>query len=99
MKNKFLLFLALQLMPLLSLYARNPLPAADLILFNGKIITVDQHFTICEAVAIKQNKILAIGSNREIKKLAGDKTEMIDLLGKTVVPGLIDFHAHPDGAA
>ncbi|MEP6595731.1 MAG: amidohydrolase [Ginsengibacter sp.] len=98
MKRKLKLLLATQLI-FLNLFSCDSLPSADLILLNGKIITVDKNFNIAEAVAIKQDKIIAVGSNNEIRKLANKKTKIIDLAGKTVVPGLIDFHAHPDGAA
>lgn len=71
----------------------------DLILHNGRIITVDQKFSIAEAIAIQGERIAAVGSNEAILKLAGPATRKIDLLGKTVMPGLIDSHAHPTGAS
>ncbi|MDZ7332713.1 MAG: amidohydrolase family protein [candidate division KSB1 bacterium] len=67
---------------------------ADLILFNGKVITVDAQDNIFQAVAIKGDKILAVGTDLEIKPLAGSPCKMIDLKGKTVTPGLIDSHYH-----
>jgi predicted amidohydrolase YtcJ len=67
---------------------------ADLILFNGKIITMDGRDTIQQAVAIKDGRILQLGDNREIPLLAGPLSTMIDLKGKTVTPGLIDSHYH-----
>lgn len=67
---------------------------ADLILTNGKIFTSDSSRLIVAALAIKGNKILAIGTNEEIKKLATSKTRKIDLGGKTVVPGFNDPHHH-----
>lgn len=72
---------------------------ADLILINGKIITVDQKFSIEQAVAIKNDKIVAVGTDQKIKKLADQKTKIIDLKGKTVIPGLIDSHCHPESAS
>ncbi len=66
----------------------------DLILSNGKIITVDPRFTIAQAVAIRGDRIVAVGSNQEIAKLAGPGTRKIDLKGKSVIPGLIDNHMH-----
>ncbi|HTD42676.1 MAG TPA: amidohydrolase [Bryobacteraceae bacterium] len=69
-------------------------PAPDLILSNGKIITVDERFTIAQAVAIKSDHIVAVGANQEITRLAGPSTRSIDLMGKTVTPGLIDNHMH-----
>jgi len=67
---------------------------ADRILLNGKIITVDKRDSIQQAIAIKGQHILAVGSNAEIEKLAGPGTETIDLAGRTVTPGLLDAHAH-----
>src|SRR6266498_4902698 len=94
-----LMSLAFQFIYSLTLFAGNPPVFADLILLNGKIITVDQNFTIAEAVAIKKDKIIAIGSNKEIRKLATKQTKIIDLAGKTVIPGLIDAHTHPESAS
>jgi predicted amidohydrolase YtcJ len=99
MKRRFRIIMALQFLSLSTLLAQQPSPSADLVLFNGKVITMDQHFTIAEAVAVKEDKIIAVGTTKEIKKFTGTKTEIIDLAGKTVVPGLIDFHTHADGAA
>jgi predicted amidohydrolase YtcJ len=67
---------------------------ADLILSNGKIITVDDRFSIAEAVAIRGDRIAATGSNQAIATLAGPNTRRIDLKGRTVIPGLIDNHMH-----
>src|SRR5437868_2117711 len=67
---------------------------ADLVLSNGKIITVDERFTIAQAVAIKNDRIVAVGSNQEIAQLAGPSTRKIDLKGRAVIPGLIDNHIH-----
>ncbi len=72
---------------------------ADLILINGKIITVNKEFTLCEGVAVKANKIIAAGTNSEMKKLSGLNTRIIDLHGRTVIPGLIDSHLHPESAS
>ena len=69
-------------------------PAPDLILSNGKIITVDERFTIAQAVAIRGDRIVAVGTNQEIAQLAGPNTRRIDLRGRAVTPGLIDNHMH-----
>ena len=66
----------------------------DQIFFNGKIITVDDYFSIQEAVAVSGDRILAVGSNADINALAGSQTKNINLEGRTVVPGLIDNHNH-----
>lgn len=71
----------------------------ELILHHGKIVTVDAQFRIVEALAVSQDKLLAVGSNSEVLQLAGPQTELIDLQGKTVIPGLIDSHVHATGAA
>jgi predicted amidohydrolase YtcJ len=67
---------------------------ADLVLSNGKIITVDERFTIAQAVAIRGDRIVAVGTNQEIARLAGAGTRRIDLMGKAIIPGLIDNHMH-----
>ena len=68
--------------------------AADVILVNGKIVTVDDRFTIAQALAIKGRRIVAVGGNAEIRDRAGGNTRVIDLQGRSVIPGLIDNHAH-----
>ncbi|HEY7442106.1 MAG TPA: amidohydrolase [Vicinamibacterales bacterium] len=68
--------------------------APDLILSNGKIITVDERFTIAQALAISGERIVAVGTNQDINRLAGPDTRRIDLGGKAVIPGLIDNHMH-----
>jgi predicted amidohydrolase YtcJ len=69
-------------------------PVADVILTNGKVITVDDKFTIAQAVAIRGDRIVAVGSNQQITQMAGASTRRIDLRGRAVVPGLIDNHMH-----
>ena len=69
----------------------------DLILSNGKIITVDDRFSIAQAVAVRGDRIVAVGTDQEIAQLAGPSTQRIDLQGRAVVPGLIDNHAHYQG--
>src|ERR1700676_35874 len=72
---------------------------ADTILLNGKILTVDNQFPTREALAIREGKIVALGTSAEMKKLAGPKSRAIDLQGRTVIPGLIDNHMHAIRAA
>ncbi len=67
---------------------------ADTVLVNGKVLTVDNQFSTREAVAIREGKIAAVGSSVDITKLAGPRTRVIDLQGRTVIPGLIDSHMH-----
>jgi predicted amidohydrolase YtcJ len=72
---------------------------ADMILINGKVVTVDHLFTIAEAVAVSSGKILATGTSKKIGRMAGPETKIIDLKGKTVIPGIIDSHLHPESAS
>lgn len=68
--------------------------APDLIIYNGKIITVDSDFSFAEAVAIKYGRIMAVGSNAEITALRGKCTKMLDLQKNTLMPGINDNHVH-----
>lgn len=72
---------------------------ADMVLINGKIITMNESNNVVEAVAIKDGRIVATGETGEILKLASHETEIINLEGKTVLPGFIDTHMHPSLAA
>jgi predicted amidohydrolase YtcJ len=73
---------------------------ADLILHSGKIITADATFSIAEAVAVKDGRIVAVGRTSDVlARERGVKTQVIDLKGQTVLPGLTDTHMHPLGAA
>jgi predicted amidohydrolase YtcJ len=74
-------------------------PDADLILHNGKIVTVDPKFSIGQAVAIKAGKIVAVGSENSVLRERGTHTQVIDLGGRTVLPGLFDSHVHALEAA
>jgi predicted amidohydrolase YtcJ len=67
---------------------------ADLVLRGGKIITVDREFSIKQALAIKNGRIIGVGSDREMRILTGRGTQVIELRGRTVIPGLIDSHIH-----
>lgn len=68
--------------------------SADKIFINGKIITVDNQNSIAQAVAVHEGKILAVGTTKDIEKLKGKNTQVVDLGGKTVTPGFIDGHSH-----
>ena len=68
--------------------------APDRILYNGKVLTVDQDFSIASAIAISGEQIAAVGDSDEIRKLAGPDTVQLDLAGRTVIPGIIDSHIH-----
>lgn len=71
--------------------------AVDLVLHNGVIYTADAEDTVCQAVAVKGNRILFTGSDAAIQRYTGEKTCCIDLQGKMVIPGMIDSHLHPPG--
>jgi len=62
----------------------------NLVLYNGKVLTVDRAFTVAEAVAVRDGRILAVGTTDEMKRLIGPATRAVDLAGRTVVPGFID---------
>lgn len=67
---------------------------ADKILYNGKIVTMDEDSRIVDCVAIRDGKFAAVGMMEDLERYRGNSTEMINLYGKTVVPGLIDSHIH-----
>lgn len=73
------------------------LAAPDAIYFNANVVTVDDRFSFAQAVAVSSDKFVAVGSNDEVRKLAGPSTRLVDLRGKTVVPGLTDNHLHGAG--
>ena len=67
---------------------------ADLILYNGKIATQDSKRTVSEAVAIRDGRFLAVGTDRETMQYRAEQTKVIDLHNRTVIPGLNDSHTH-----
>ncbi|HUQ86693.1 MAG TPA: amidohydrolase [Vicinamibacterales bacterium] len=85
----------------LTVAAQRPIlprpPAPDLVLFNGKIITVDRAFSVHQAVAIIGDRFMAVGNDEQMKTVAGPATRMIDLKGRAVIPGLMDNHLHGAG--
>ncbi|MEP7071992.1 MAG: amidohydrolase, partial [Verrucomicrobiota bacterium] len=83
----FLLFLFLAKAPLRA-------ETADLILVNGNVYTVNEKQPRAEAIAIKGERIAFVGSNADAQKWKSDQTRIVDLAGKTVVPGLTDSHCH-----
>jgi predicted amidohydrolase YtcJ len=84
---------------LLLFLTASPAQEADLIVHHGKIVTVDQKFSVSQAMAVKDGLILRVGTDEEILRLKGTATELIDLGGKMVLPGLMDSHTHPPSAA
>jgi len=71
----------------------------DIILYNGSVITVDEKFSIAQAIALRGNKIFKVGANDAILRFAGPNTRKIDLKGRSVIPGLIDSHSHAQATA
>jgi len=76
-------------------FAGLPAERPDTVLYNGHIITVDRSAPRAQAIAISGDRIAQVGDNARIRALAGRGTRLIDLGGKTVVPGFIDAHSHP----
>ena len=72
---------------------------ADLVLWNGKIVTVDRTGTIADAVAVAGDRIIATGTRSDVEPLVGAETQLIDLRGRVVLPGFIDTHVHLDCTA
>src|SRR4051794_29315904 len=70
------------------------LGSPDLVLINGKVLTMDDRSSVVEALAVLDGKIVAAGSNASVKSIVSPRTRVFDLAGKTVIPGLIDTHAH-----
>src|SRR5262245_27168696 len=72
---------------------------ADLILHNGRVAAVDASFSIHEAIAVREGRVLAVGGGAERDKLRGPRTEVVDLQGKLVLHGLMDSHVHAADAS
>ena len=83
----------------LSGFSRQAEPPPSHVFHHGKIATVDPQFRVVEAMAIRDGRVLATGTNAEMIALAGSGTQQVDLGGKTVVPGLIDSHVHAPAAS
>jgi hypothetical protein len=81
----------------LSLAACEPREPAETVFVNGKVVTLDAAGSVASAIAIREGRIVALGTNEDILARAGSATETIDLAGKTVVPGLADNHYHSIG--
>ena len=78
---------------------------ADAVYTNATIVTLDDHEmnsnpgTIAQAMAVRDEKIMGLGTNEEMMKMAGPKTKVVDLQGKMVIPGIVESHVHPMGAS
>lgn len=99
MRNKKIIFILLiaMLTTLFPIQVLADVVTADTVYMNGNIYTVDENFSKVEAIAIKGQYIIGTGSKTEVEKFVGPSTQVIDLLGKTVIPGLIEGHMHYPG--
>ena len=86
----------MRLAPILFFFPLSAQPP-DAIYLNGKVITVDAKFSIAQAFATSGDKFIAVGGNADVRKLAGPSTRVVDLQGRTVVPGFEDSHLHGAG--
>lgn len=97
---RFIGFVALAAFGLLQTgLARAQIQTADIILVNGKILTLDERSSVQQALAVSDGRISSLGRSADIMKLAGRKTRVVNLRGRTVIPGLIDSHIHAIRAA
>ncbi len=96
-KNTFYLLLSAAIFVIFGCQKETPTEKADLVLLNGNIVTMNKELPRAQAVAIRENTIVKVGHNKDINPFIGEKTEVIDLEQKLVIPGLIDAHIHPFG--
>src|SRR5215203_5390815 len=86
--------LALLILPLCGVLLLSQPQPADLVLVNGKVVTVDPRDSIAEALAIRAGRIAFVGTSTDARGYVGERSRLIDLGGRTVTPGLIDTHVH-----
>jgi predicted amidohydrolase YtcJ len=94
MKKYLFLLASLLAAPVWAQSGKGMVIFADAVYHNGKVLTVDERFSTAQALAVRDGKVMAVGSNSEILNLAGPKTVRLDLKGKTIIPGFIDTHSH-----
>ncbi|MBI2821906.1 MAG: hypothetical protein HYX74_06750, partial [Acidobacteria bacterium] len=89
--------------PLITTHAQDLPPEvmhyADLIFYNGSVLTMDRDkapFTVVRAVAVRDGRVLAVGDDDRILKMAGPQTTRVNLNGRAVLPGIVDTHSHPN---
>jgi predicted amidohydrolase YtcJ len=97
MKISALAFVALIIAAVVHLQSSRPVEAADIIFKNGNVYTVNEQQPKAEAVAVKGDRIIFVGSNSDAQKYIGRNTRILDLHGNTVVPGMTDAHHHLSG--
>lgn len=83
----------------LTVLGLSSLSAVDLVLRNGKIVTVNEDFAVLESMAVEKGRIKAVSTNAAVEKWVSAKTRVMDLEGKMVLPGLLDSHVHPTSAS
>jgi predicted amidohydrolase YtcJ len=88
------IFASLAVVAVLAARTRVQTSPADTVLLNGTVITVDRNDTIAEAVAVREGRIVFVGTTESARRFVGDSTKVIDLAGRTATPGLIDTHVH-----
>src|ERR1043165_2106578 len=71
---------------------------AEIVLRGGKILTMDGEWSVKEALAVRDGRFVAVGTNRDMRPFTGPRTRIIELAGRTVIPGLIDSHVHATSA-
>ena len=94
MKKLNLILSMLLIALLISCKTETKKETADMVFTNGNVITVDEAQPKAEAVAIKDNKIVFVGSSEDVKAFIGEGTETTDLQGKTMMPGFVSAHDH-----
>ena len=72
---------------------------ADTVFYNGKILTVDPQFRIADSMAVRGDRIVAVGTREDVGRAGGASARRVDLKGRTVLPGLMDSHVHATDAA
>jgi len=77
-----------------DLQMETPLPAADLVLLNGRVLTMETATPEAQAIAIRDDSIYVVGSNADVRKRIGPSTQTIDLHGQLAIPGFIESHGH-----
>ena len=77
-----------------GLSGQNAAAPADLVLLDGKVLTVDARFSVAEALAVRDGRFVAVGSSADIRRHVGPATRVIEGRGRTVLPGIIDTHVH-----
>ena len=68
--------------------------APDVLLLNGRVLIMDAHGSRAEGLAVRNGRIVAVGATADLRELAGPRTQVIDLAGRTAIPGLVDPHLH-----